>query len=222
MGETFACSPGAWWLSLQVAGVVLVLFLTLGIGLAYVLTLPIPLRGLLDSLVSLLLVFPPIAVGFVLLMIFSRHGPVGGWLDEMLGWNMVFSFPALVLAAFIAGLPLVVKPIQAAIEGSARDLVEVSQTLGKGRMATLILVVIPAVRGSIVAGLVLGVGRSFGEVGITLMLGGNIIGATETLSLAIYNHVLDGDFTCAGHVSAMLGGVSLLLFLLLQHFGVRR
>jgi molybdate transport system permease protein len=219
MIAAFDCAPAALWLSLQVAGVVLALFLPVGIGLGYLLSRPVPLRGLLDALVSLPLVFPPIAIGFFLLLVFGRHGPLGAPLHQAFGWDLVFSFPALVLAAFIAGLPLVVKPIQAAIEGSARELVEASYTLGKGPLETLLRVVIPVVRGSIVAGLTLGVGRSFGEVGITLMLGGNIIGSTETLSLAIYNQVLDGDFDCAARLSALLGGLSLGLFLILRRLG---
>ena len=131
----------------------------------------------------------------------------------------MFSFPALVLAAFIAGLPLVVKPIQSAIEGQARELIEVSYTLGKGKWETLFLVVIPVIRRHLVAGLTLGVGRSFGEVGITMMLGGNILGSTETLSLAIYNCVLDGDFDCATRLSVLLGVLSLSLFGLLRKLG---
>jgi molybdate transport system permease protein len=170
-------------------------------------------------LVSLPLVFPPIAIGFFLLLLLGRRGPVGAPLHTTFGWDLVFSFPGLILAAFIAGLPLVVKPIQSAIEGGARDLIEASYTLGKGRLETLILVVIPAVRRSIVAGLTRGVGRSFGEVGITLMLGGNIIGSTETLSLAIYNRVLDGDFDCAMRLSILLGVMSMTLFVLLRKLG---
>lgn len=219
MIAAFDCSPAALWLSVQVAGVVLALFLPVGIGLGYLLSRPVPLRGLLDALVSLPLVFPPIAIGFFLLLVFGRHGLLGAPLHQAFGWDLVFSFPALVLAAFIAGLPLVVKPIQAAIEGSARELVEASYTLGKGPLETLLRVVIPVVRGSIVAGLTLGVGRSFGEVGITLMLGGNIVGSTETLSLAIYNQVLDGDFDCAARLSTLLGCLSLGLFLILRRLG---
>ncbi|EGV32812.1 ABC-type transporter, integral membrane subunit [Thiorhodococcus drewsii AZ1] len=213
------CSPAALLLSLEVAGVVLVLFLVAGIALGYALSQPIPFRNLLDALVSLPLVFPPIAIGFFLLMLFGRHGVIGDPLHQYLDWDLVFSFPALVMAAFIAGLPLVVKPIQSAIEGSARELIEVSYTLGKGRLETLFLVVIPVVRRHIAAGLTLGVGRSFGEVGMTLMLGGNILGSTETLSLAIYNQVLDGNFACATRLSILLGALSLGLFLLLRRLG---
>ncbi|GAB0149581.1 MULTISPECIES: molybdenum ABC transporter permease [Marichromatium] len=219
MSALLACSPDALLLSLRVVAVTLALLLVAGVGLGYLLSLSFPLRWLLDALVSLPLVFPPIAIGFFLLMLFGRHGVLGAPLHAQLGWELVFSFPALVLAAFIAGLPLVVKPVQSAIEGSARVLVEASYTLGKGRLETLWRVVIPAVRPSLAAGLTLGAGRAFGEVGITLMLGGNLIGSTETLSLAIYNHVLDGDFTCATRLSLLLGGISLVLFLLLRRLG---
>ncbi|KXX64003.1 ABC transporter permease subunit [Marichromatium gracile] len=219
MSALLACSPDALLLSLRVVAVTLALLLVAGVGLGYLLSLSFPLRWLLDALVSLPLVFPPIAIGFFLLMLFGRHGVLGAPLHARLGWELVFSFPALVLAAFIAGLPLVVKPVQSAIEGSARVLVEASYTLGKGRLETLWRVVIPAVRPSLAAGLTLGAGRAFGEVGITLMLGGNLIGSTETLSLAIYNHVLDGDFTCATRLSLLLGGISLVLFLLLRRLG---
>lgn len=78
---------------------------------------------------------------------------------------------------------------------------------------------IPVIRRHLVAGLTLGVGRSFGEVGITLMLGGNILGSTETLSLAIYNRVLDGDFDCAARLSVLLGLLSIGLFGLLRKLG---
>ncbi|MBO8086122.1 MAG: ABC transporter permease subunit [Marichromatium sp.] len=219
MSALLACSPDALLLSLRVVAVTLALLLVAGVGLGYLLSLSFPLRWLLDALVSLPLVFPPIAIGFFLLMLFGHHGVLGAPLHARLGWELVFSFPALVLAAFIAGLPLVVKPVQSAIEGSARVLVEASYTLGKGRLETLWRVVIPAVRPSLAAGLTLGAGRAFGEVGITLMLGGNLIGSTETLSLAIYNHVLDGDFTCATRLSLLLGGISLVLFLLLRRLG---
>ncbi|AHF04090.1 molybdate ABC transporter permease [Marichromatium purpuratum 984] len=219
MSALLACSPDALLLSLRVVAVTLALLLVAGVGLGYLLSLSFPLRWLLDALVSLPLVFPPIAIGFFLLMLFGRHGVLGAPLYARLGWELVFSFPALVLAAFIAGLPLVVKPVQSAIEGSARALVEASYTLGKGRLETLWRVVIPAVRPSLAAGLTLGAGRAFGEVGITLMLGGNLIGSTETLSLAIYNQVLDGDFACATRLSLLLGGISLVLFLLLRRLG---
>lgn len=218
--DYLGCQTASLLLTIKLAALSVVVFLVLGIGLGYALSRPgFPLRRSLDMFLTLLLVFPPIATGFFLLLLLGRNGPVGGMLYRELGIDIVFSFNGLLVAAFVAGLPLVVKPIQSAIESSAKELVEASATLGKGWFETLLRVVIPGVRHSILAGLTLGVGRTFGEVGISLMLGGNIIGRTETLSLAIYNAVLDGNFACATKLSLLLAGFSILLFLMLRKLG---
>jgi len=217
------CHTEALWLSLRVALILLPLYLLLGVPLAWALARGrFPLRGLADALVTLPLVFPPIAIGFFLLLLLGRRGPLGGWLEQTLGVELVFSFGGVLVAGFVAGLPLLVKPVQAAMEGGTRELIEAAYTLGKGPFATLFLVVLPTVRASVAGGLALAIGRALGEVGITLMLGGNIIGRTDTLSLAIYNSVLDGDFGCANRLATLLGAVSLLLFLLLRRAGTLR
>lgn len=215
-----ACPTAPLWLSAKVALVMAGCYLAAGIGLGWLLSRPgLPLRALLDGVISLPLVFPPIAIGFFLLLLLGRNGPLGGPLYEGLGVDIVFSSIGVLLAAFVAGLPLVVKPIQAAMENTAGELAEAAYVLGRSRLATLFLVVLPTIRSAIFAGLALAVGRALGEVGITLMLGGNIIGHTDTLSLAIYNSVLDGDFDCATRLSLLLGGVSLLLFLFMRRLG---
>ncbi|WP_277655742.1 molybdate ABC transporter permease subunit [Seleniivibrio woodruffii] len=179
-----------------------------------------PFRNVIDIIISFPLVFPPIATGFLLLMVFGRFGVLGKYLQP-LGVEIIFTQKALVLAAFTAGLPLVVKPIQSAIASSAKNLIEASLTLGKSRLTTFIRVVVPNVRKSIFAGLALGVGRSMGEVGITLMIGGNIIGKTNTLSLEIYNAVFDGNYLRAGVLCVILLGVSVILFTLLRRMETR-
>jgi len=179
-----------------------------------------PFRNVIDVVISFPLVFPPIATGFLLLMVFGRFGLLGKYLQP-LGVEIIFTQKALVLAAFTAGLPLVVKPIQSAIASSAKNLIEASLTLGKSRLTTFIRVVVPNVRKSIFAGLALGVGRSMGEVGITLMIGGNIIGKTNTLSLEVYNAVFDGNYLRAGVLCVILLGVSVILFSLLRRLETR-
>lgn len=179
-----------------------------------------PFRNVIDIIISFPLVFPPIATGFLLLMVFGRFGLLGKYLQP-LGVEIIFTQKALVLAAFTAGLPLVVKPIQSAIASSAKNLIEASLTLGKSRLTTFIRVVVPNVRKSIFAGLALGVGRSMGEVGITLMIGGNIIGKTNTLSLEVYNAVFDGNYLRAGVLCVILLGVSVILFTLLRRMETR-
>jgi molybdate transport system permease protein len=109
-----------------------------------------------------------------------------------------------------------VKPVEAALRGDVNRLAEVSQVLGKSRWQTFWLVLLPNVRRNVVAGWFLALGRSLGEVGITLMLGGNIIGKTNTLSLEIYNAVFSGEFDRAIVLSCIIGVISLLIFLTLK------
>lgn len=189
------------------------LHLAAGLVLGYWLNGPRTwMRGTVDFLVTLPLVFPPIATGFVLLMVLGRNSPLG----SRLGLDVVFSFKGLVLAAFVAGLPLVVKPIQAALRGSARQLAETAYVLGKGPLETYLRVLLPTIRRNVAAGLFLALGRSMGEVGITLMLGGDIIGKTNTLSLEIYNAVFSGEFDRALVLSVIIGIISMGLFLALR------
>ncbi len=175
-----------------------------------------PFRNLIDTLVTFPLIFPPIATGFLLLLLIGRFGILGGFLQKSLGTELIFTQKALVIAAFTAGLPLVVKPVQAAISSSAISLIEASLTLGKSRITTFLFVVVPNVKRSILTGLTLGLGRSLGEVGITLMIGGNIIGKTNTLSLEVYNAVFEGNYFRAGALCSILLTVSIIIFTLLR------
>ncbi len=218
----FGCSLMPLALSLKVVVIMLLCYLIAGVGLAWCLSWKrLPLRLLWEGLISLPLVFPPIAIGFFLLLLLGRRGVLGGLLYDRFSVDIIFSPLGVFLAAFIAGLPLIVKPVQAAIENSANELAEAATVLGRGPLATFFLIIVPNVRSAIIAGLALAIGRALGEVGITLMLGGNIAGRTDTLSLAIYNSVLDGDFDCATRLSLMLGAGSLALFMLL-HAGNRQ
>lgn len=200
-------------LTLQTLAVAGSLILVLGVAVAYYLTSGRGiLRSVLDFLVTLPLVFPPIATGFILLVLLGRSGPVG----RILPVDLVFSFWGVVLAAFVAGLPLMVRPVEAALRGDVKQLVEASRVLGKNEWQTFWLVLLPAIRGSVAAGWFLALGRSLGEVGITLMLGGNIIGRTNTLSLEIYNAVFSGEFERAAVLSAIIGLFSLIIFVALK------
>lgn len=205
------------YLSLQIALATFVIHFFLGTALGWALAKPKwPGRLLLDAAVTLPLVFPPLAMGFFLLLLLGRRSALGGWLEETTGLAFVFTVEGVLLASVIAGLPLVVKPIEAAIAGASRSLGEASRTLGCNEWDTFIYVILPNIRGAIAAGLVLGTARSLGEVGITLMLGGNIVGKTNTVSLEIYNAVFNGEYPRAVVLSSALGAVSILVFLALR------
>lgn len=207
-------------LTLRVMAVAVPLLFVLGVPLGYFLG-----RGrgrlvtVLDVLVSLPLILPPMAVGFTLLVLLGRQGLIGEPLLRLFGLEFIFSFPGLVLAAVTAGIPLMVRPIQAVVRGDLTRLIELSAVLGKGGLTTFLRVVLPHCRRSVAAGLFLATGRALGEVGISLLLGGDVIGRTNTVSLEIYNSVFTGDFTRAGLLAGLLAAVSVGLTLALKRTG---
>lgn len=168
-----------------------------------------------DVLITLPLVFPPIATGFMLLLLLGRNGLLGSPLLT-LGLEIIFSRSGVFIASFIAGLPLVVKSVQVAVENLNPSLSEAAWTLGKSRVQTYRCVVLPSIKPALLSGLIFSLGRSLGEVGITLMLGGNIIGKTETISLAVYNAVFEGNFEKAAILSTLLALISIALFYALK------
>ncbi len=201
----------------KVAAISLVLHTVFGLLIGYYLgKKSSPVRSVVDTLVTLPLVFPPVALGFLLLLILGKAGPIGRFVTGVFGVEIIFNLWGVVIAAFIAGLPLIVKPVQAAVQSTTMSLIEASYTLGKSEAETFLFVVIPSIKKSVAGGLSLAFGRSLGEVGLTLMLGGNIVGRTNTLSLEIYNSVFTGEFERAGILAAILGCISLLILLLLR------
>lgn len=209
-------------LTAKVAVLTVALHALVGLCLGYALSLPRwPGRTFVDAAVTLPLVFPPIALGFVLLLIFGREGLLGKLLLNCCNISLVFSVPGVAFASFVAGLPLVVKPVQTAMESLSARWAEVARTLGKREWEIALFVLVPNVKRALATGLILGFGRSIGEVGITLMLGGNITGRTNTVSLEIYNAVFAGDYTKGIVFTVLLGLVSLLVFWGMRRMGMR-
>jgi molybdate transport system permease protein len=203
---------GPLLLSLKVLAIAGGILLPGGVLLAWYLSgKPSPVRSAVDFLVAVPLVFPPIATGFILLMLLGRRGP----LASVMPVDVVFAFPGLVLASIVSGLPLLVKPVEAALRSQGRRLGEVSAVLGKTPWMTFRLVLLPAIRKPVLAGWLLALCRSMGEVGVTLMLGGNIVGKTNTLSLEIYNCVFTGELDRAMILCGIIASISgVMLFTL--------
>jgi molybdate transport system permease protein len=209
-----ALTPDAWaalWLSTQIAVLVLPAYALAAVLLCYALQFGLRRSAWLDAVVTIPLVFPPVVIGFGLLWLLGRESLLGRWL-QTLGINFIFTFPGLLLAAFIAGLPLAVKTLQTALQTHPRVWHEVALTLGRGPRNAYLTMHLPIALPALLGGLLLALARGMGEVGISLMLGGNILGRTETLSLAIFNTVTTGDYAQAGLLSALLGAFSLVLF----------
>ncbi|MBE9829552.1 ABC transporter permease subunit [Campylobacter concisus] len=187
-------------------GALLIIF---GLALAYYLAFgKAKFKAILEMIVTFPLIFPPIATGFLLLYLLGKNGIVG----KALNLEIIFSFKALVLAAFIASLPLFVKPVASALGSLSKSLSEAAYSLGKDKFQTAIFVLFPCVAKSVAAAFILAISRGLGEVGITLILGGNIIGKTDTISLAIYNAVYDGKSDEALILSLVLVVLSFILF----------
>jgi molybdate transport system permease protein len=209
-------------LTLKVCLITLAAHLFLGLGCGWALAQPRwPGRTLLDVLITLPLIFPPLALGFLLLVLLGRRSVVGGWMDEQFGLSFVFSVEGVILASIVAGLPLVVKPIEAAIAGVSRSLGEASRSLGRSEWETFVFMIVPNIKGALLTGLVLATARSLGEVGITFMLGGNIVGRTNAVSLEIYNAVFNGEYDRAMALSILLGIASVFASTVLRRLQSR-
>jgi molybdate transport system permease protein len=143
-------------------------------------------RGVLNALVHLPLVVPPVVTGYLLLSVFGRRGPVGGWLEQTLGITLAFRWTGAALAAAIMGFPLMVRAIRLAIESVDPHLEEVASTLGANRVWTLATVTLPLALPGVLSGLMLGFAKALGEFGATITFVSNIPGETQTLALAIY------------------------------------
>jgi len=175
-------------LSLRVSLVAVLLTLPPAYGLAVLLARRrLPGRLLLDALVHLPLVLPPVVTGWVLLLALGRTGPVGRWLDETLGVTLVFHWTGAALAAAVMALPLMVRAMRLSIEAVDRRLVGAARTLGATRWRAFLTITLPLSLPGILAGAMLGFARSLGEFGATITFASNIAGQTRTLPLAIYS-----------------------------------
>lgn len=175
-------------LSLKVGAVAITLALPVAFALAWVLV-----RGrfygksLLDALVHLPLVLPPVVTGWMLLIAFAPHGPIGAPLHRIFGISLLFRWTGAALAAAIMALPLMVRAIRLSLEAIDPRLEAAARVLGAGPVDRFASIVLPLARPGVLAALVLGFARSLGEFGATITFVSNIPGETETLPLAIYS-----------------------------------
>lgn len=145
-------------------------------------------KSLLDGLVHLPLVLPPVVPGFLLLVLLGNNGPVGGWLHETFGFSVAFTWVGAVIASAVMAFPLMVRAVRLAIAQVDHGLEIAAQTLGASPIKTFFSITLPLAMPGVVTGLILSFSRSLGEFGATIMFVGNIEGETRTLPLAIYTY----------------------------------
>ena len=172
------------------------------------------LRPVLETLVSMPLVLPPTVLGFYMLVAFSPENAFGNWLNEYLGIKLIFSFGGLVVASVIYSLPFMVQPIQAGLSSLPSTLKEASYTMGKSKITTLMKILLPNIKPSLLTGIVLSFAHTVGEFGVVLMIGGNMPGKTKVASIAIYDEVEALNYAAANSYSLILFSVTFVILLL--------
>ena len=166
-------------------------------------------KSLVETLVALPLVLPPVATGLILLKLFGRRGLLGGWLEHHWGIQIVFTWKAVVIALAVMSFPLLVRTARVAFEGVPLRLEQMARVLGAGNLRVWFTVTLPLAMRGILAGVLLAFARALGEFGATILIAGYIPGKTATLSLSIYHLVQMGQDTAA---LRLLGFSALLAF----------
>lgn len=184
-------TPAEWAivaLSLKVGGVAMAVTLPVAFALAWLLArVRFPGKILVDAVIHLPLVVPPVVTGWVLLLAFAPAGPIGAWLQDWFGVSVLFRWTGAAIAAGVMALPLMVRAIRLSIEAVDRRLEQAARTLGAGRARVFRTITLPLSLPGVLAGAVLGFARSIGEFGATITFVSNVPGETQTLPLAIYS-----------------------------------
>ena len=200
-------------LSLKVAGWATAIDVVLGVAVAFGLSRwRSSARELVDSLLTLPLVMPPTVLGYYLLVLLGRRGPIGSWLDKF-DIRLVFTWQGAVIASAVVAFPLVLKSARTAFETVDPQFERAARTLGISEAAVFFRVTLPLAARGILAGALLAFARALGEFGATLMIAGNLPGRTQTLSVAVYAAVQAGDDSTA-NILVIVTSVTCVVILL--------
>lgn len=199
-------------LSIKVSSVAVGIMLPCAFGLAWILARKrFPGKILLDALVHLPLVLPPVVTGWLLLIAFGNNGPAGRWFSEWMGLTFMFRWTGAALAAAVMALPLMVRAMRLSIEAIDMSLESAARTLGASRWHAFVTITLPLATPGILAGVVLGFARSIGEFGATITFVSNIPGETRTLPIAIYSALqLPGNEAQVARLAVISVGLSLI------------
>jgi molybdate transport system permease protein len=212
-------ADGSWTalrLSLETATLAMAVSLVLGVPLAWLLARTrVPARRLVRALVTVPLVLPPVVAGIALLLVFGRHGVLGGFLDREFGITLPFTTPGVVIAESFVALPYLVVSVESALRSADPQLEEAAATCGANQWQIFRWVTLPSVAPGIAAGAVLAWARALGEFGATITFAGNFPGTTQTMPLAVYLE-LQQDPDAAIALSLVLLAVSIAVLAVLR------
>jgi molybdate transport system permease protein len=216
----FDLSP--MWISLKTASVATLVTFLLGILAAwFMVNARTRFKGLIDGIFTLPLVLPPTVLGFFLLLIFGKNGPIGRMLYN-LGTTVIFTWQATVISASIVAFPLMYKTVKASFEQIDRDILNAARTLGASEWKMFWKVTFPISWPGIAAGTILAFARALGEFGATLMIAGNIPGKTQTIPIAIYFAVEGGEMTKALIWVLLIFTISLASIVIMNYWTNRK
>ncbi len=205
----------ALWVTLRLALITTVILLLLGTPLAWWLSrTQCKIKVLIEALVAIPLVLPPTVLGFYLLIMLAPDGPIGSFWQQLGGGTLAFSFSGLVIGSVLYSLPFVVQPLQNAFSNIGNHYLEAASTLRASPINRFFTLVVPLAKPGFITAATLGFAHTVGEFGVVLMIGGNIPGETQVLSIAIYDHVESLEYANAHLLSAGLLVFSLTVLVL--------
>ncbi len=198
------------WFTTWVSALSTIVILPFGLGAAWLLARhQWPGKSIVETLISLPLVMPPVATGLILLKLFGRRGAIGGFLHSTFNLDVVFTWRGVLIALGVMSFPLLVRAARVAFEEVNPRLEQIARTLGAGEWRIFFTITAPLALRGILGGMILSFARALGEFGATIMVAGNIPGQTSTLSLDIFQSVQLGQ---DAHAFRMLGMAVLLAF----------
>lgn len=204
-------------LTLKLATVTTIILLLVGIPLSWWLSRSKSWWSeVIATLVALPLVLPPTVLGFYLLILLSPNSDFGQWLDSTLGLRLPFTFTGLVIGSVFYSMPFVVQPIRNAFDSLGTNPLRVAATLRASPIDSFFTIALPLIRPGILTGSILGFAHTVGEFGVVLMIGGNIPGETQVLSIAIYDYVETMNWDMAHRLSLLMLVFSFIVILLMN------
>jgi molybdate transport system permease protein len=213
----------AIFLTIRLATLVTLILLVIATPVAWWLTTTRSrLKPVVGAIVALPLVLPPTVIGFYLLIAMGPNGPVGELTQSLGIGTLPFTFSGLVIASVIYSFPFVVQPIQNSLEALGKRPLEVAATLGASRFDAFFTVVLPLAKPGFITATILGFAHTVGEFGVILMIGGNIPGETQVISVLIYEHVESLQYAQAHRLSAGMIVFSFIVLLLLYGFNQKQ
>jgi len=202
------------FLTFKLAAVTTLILCLIGIPFAYWMAhTKIRIKPVLETLVSMPLVLPPSVLGFYLLLAFSPQSGFGHFVETYIGLKLAFSFAGLVVASVIFSFPFMVHPVQSGFQALPRSLAEAASTLGKSRWQVFVHVLLPNIKPSLLAGVVLSFAHTIGEFGVVMMIGGNLPGETKVAAIAIYDEVESLNYAAANFYALVLFSVCFIILL---------